>query len=53
VLGGVRFPVGAVGVGGEIRWQGAKADLPIEEGFAGSRIDLGGFNYLLTVNFRF
>lgn len=53
VLGGVRFPLGAFGVGGEIRWQGAKADLPAGEGFAGTRLDLGGFNYLFTMNFRF
>jgi hypothetical protein len=53
VLGGLRFGVGPMGVGGEIRWQHAKADLPASENFAGPRIDLGGFNYLFTVNFRF
>lgn len=53
VLGGVRFPIGAVAVGGEIRWQDAKADLPSDQGFAGSKLDLGGFNYIFTVNFRF
>jgi hypothetical protein len=53
ILGGVRFPVGAIGFGGEIRWQGAKADLESDQGFAGSRINLGGINYLFTVNFRF
>jgi hypothetical protein len=53
VLGGVRFPLGAFGVGGEIRWQDAKADLPNDQGFAGSRINLGGFNYMFTMNFRF
>lgn len=52
VLGGVRIPVGAMGVGGEIRWQSAKANLPTNQ-FLGSTIDLGGFNYLFTVNFRF
>ena len=53
VLGGVRFPMGPVAVGGEIRYQSAVADLPGDKGFAGSRIDLGGFNYLLTFNIRF
>jgi hypothetical protein len=53
VLGGVRLPIGSFGVGGEIRWQGAKADLPSDQGFAGSKISLGGFNYMFTMNFRF
>jgi hypothetical protein len=53
VLGGVRFPVGPFGVGGEVRWQDAKATLPADQGFAGPKIDLGGFNYLFTMTFRF
>lgn len=53
LLGGVRLPIGSVGVGGEIRWQRAKADLPADQSFAGTTIDLGGFNYLFTVNFKF
>jgi len=53
VLGGVRFATGPMAFGGEIRWQDGKADLPKDQGFAGSKIDLGGFNYLFTVNFRF
>lgn len=53
VLGGVRFPMGTAMVGGEIRWQGGSADLPASENFAGTKIDLGGVNYLLTVGFRF
>ncbi len=53
VLGGVRFPIGAANVGGEIRWQGGSADLPASQSFAGSKIDLGGVNYLLTIGFRF
>ena len=52
-LGGARFPVGAVGIGGEIRYQHAVGDLPASEDFAGPRIDLGGFSYLVTVNVRF
>ncbi len=53
VLGGVRVPVGSWGVGGEIRYQSATGNLPADQGFAGTKIDLGGFNYLFTVNFRF
>ena len=53
ILGGIRFPVGSWGVGGEIRYQSAKGDLPSNQDFAGTKIDLGGFNYLFTVNVRF
>jgi hypothetical protein len=53
ILGGVRFPMGPFAAGGEVRWQDAKADLPADEGFAGPKINLGGFNYLFTMNFRF
>jgi len=53
VLGGVRVPMGPTSIGGEIRWQGAKANLPTDQGFAGSKINLGGVNYLFTVGFRF
>ena len=59
ILGGVRVPVGNWGIGGEIRYQAAKGNLPTDQDFAGStattpaKIDLGGFNYLFTVNVRF
>jgi outer membrane protein W len=53
ILGGVRVPFGGWAVGGEIRYQSAEATLPADQGFAGTKIDLGGFNYLLTVNFKF
>ena len=43
VLGGVRVPVGQWSVGGEVRWQKAKGDLPTNMGFAGSTVDLGSF----------
>lgn len=52
VLGGVRVPVGDWSVGGEIRYQSAKGNLSTQD-FLGSKIDLGGFNYLLTVGFKF
>ena len=53
VLGGVRVPIGSTAIGGEIRYQSAHGNLPSDQGFAGSRIDLGGFAYLLTFNIRF
>ena len=53
ILGGVRVPVGAWGVGGELRYQSAKGDLPIDQDFSGSKIDLGGFSYTFTINIRF
>ncbi len=53
ILGGVRFPVGNVSFGGEVRWQKALGDLPADQDFAGSKIDLGGVNYLATFKVRF
>jgi hypothetical protein len=53
ILGGVRVPIGSVGVGFEIRHQSAEGKLPTDQGFAGTKIDLGGYNYLFTMNFRF
>lgn len=53
ILGGVRVSGDRVGVGGEIRHQSAEGTLPTNKGFAGTKIDLGGFNYLFTVNFGF
>lgn len=53
ILGGVRFPIGSWDIGGEIRYQDAEGDLPADQGFSGSKIDLKGFNYLVTFNIRF
>lgn len=53
VLAGVRFPVGMVAIGGEVRYQSAHGDLPSDQGFSGSRIDLGGWTYAATFNVRF
>jgi hypothetical protein len=55
ILGGVRVPVGGWSIGGEIRYQHAKGDLPTTgpNAFIAPTIDLSGFNYLLTVGFRF
>ena len=53
ILGGVRFPLGKWDIGGEIRYQDAEGELPADQGFSGSKIDLKGFNYLVTLNIRF
>jgi hypothetical protein len=50
-LAGIRFVGDAVSVGGEIRYHKAEADL--DDRFAGSKIDLGGWVYNVTLGFRF
>ena len=52
VLGGATFPLGNVGLGGEIRWQGGRGNLS-SDWPAGTKIDLGGMTYLFMVNLRF
>jgi hypothetical protein len=52
ILGGVRVPIGSAALGFEIRHQSAKGKLPADQGFAGTEIDLGGYNYLFTINVR-
>jgi len=55
ILGGVRAPIGNFQVGGEIRYQNAKGDLPTTgtNSFLAPKIDLTGFNYLVTLGYRF
>jgi outer membrane protein W len=53
ILGGVRVPVGSWGVGGELRYQSAEGNLPLDQDFSGNKIDLGGFSYTFTINIRF
>jgi hypothetical protein len=53
ILGGVRVPAGPAMLGFEIRHQSGKGTLPADQGFAGSTIDLGGYNYLVTFGYRF
>mgnify|MGYP003411671130 FL=1 len=51
-LAGIRFPLGdTFSLGGEVRYQKAEADL--SEDFLGSKLDLGGFHYLMTVHVKF
>ena len=52
VLGGLRAATPVRWLGGEIRYQYGVATLPSDQGFAGSKIDLGGFNYLFTMSFK-
>jgi len=51
VVAGLRFGGETVSAGGEIRYHSAEADL--DERFAGSKIDLGGWTYNVTVGVRF
>jgi len=53
ILGGLRVPVGSWGLGFEVRHQSAEGKIPADQDFAGTRIDLGGFTYNLTVHVRF
>ena len=53
VLGGLDFLVEPWSVGFEIRYQSAQGELRDDLGFSGTKIDLGGFNYLATFKLRF
>jgi hypothetical protein len=53
ILGGVDFSLGSWSIGGEIRYQSAQGELPEDQSFAGSKIDLGGFTYSATVKVKF
>lgn len=55
LLGGIRFPVtDAVTIGGEVRWQKAKADTGgFDAGFLGEKIDLTGTTANFTIHFKF
>jgi hypothetical protein len=53
VVGGVGVPLGPLSIGFEIRYQSAQGELPDDQGFAGTKIDLGGFNYLATFRIGF
>lgn len=53
VLGGVRFPIGNLDLGGEVRYQKAVGELPADQFFSADKIDLGGWTYVGTLNIRF
>jgi hypothetical protein len=53
ILGGIRIPAGAWGLGFELRHQSGEGEIPSDQDFAGTTIDLGGFTYNFTVHVRF
>ena len=53
IVGGIRIPAGAWGLGFELRHQSGEGDIPSDQDFAGTTIDLGGFTYNFTVHVRF
>lgn len=53
IVGGARFPVGNVDLGGEIRYQHAIGDVSAEDNFLGTEIDLSGVSYLFTFTVKF
>jgi len=53
IFGGLRAPVGAsMMLGGEVRYQKADAELPVDE-FLGDRLDLGGLTFQANLTWRF
>jgi hypothetical protein len=50
-LGGIRFAGAGGSAGFEVRFH--KADAPLDDRFAGSRLDLGGWSYQFTAGVRF
>jgi hypothetical protein len=53
VILGAAVPLGALGIGFEGRYQSAVGNLPADQGFAGTKIDLGGWTYAATFKVRF
>jgi hypothetical protein len=53
ILGGAQFPLNGWDLGGEVRYQRAKGDLPADQLFSADKIDLGGWSGLVTFNIRF
>ena len=53
IVGGVRVPVGTWTIGGELKFQAAEGNLPPDQSFAGTKIDLGGFTYAFTFGVKF
>lgn len=54
LFGGLRVPIGdGVYIGGEFRYQDATVDLDPALGFAGNRLDVGGYSGLATFQIKF
>jgi outer membrane protein W len=52
VLAGLRAPVGAWSIGGEVRWQKVEATIPADQ-FPDTKFDLGGWTGNFTFGLRF
>jgi hypothetical protein len=53
IFGGINFVGDVFGAGFDIRYQSAEGDLPEDQGFSGSKIDLGGWTYSANFKVRF
>jgi opacity protein-like surface antigen len=53
VLFGLRAPISNWTIGGDVRWQKAEGTIPVDAGFLGTKIDLGGWTSNFTVGVRF
>jgi outer membrane protein W len=53
IVAGARAPIENWTVGGEFAWQKVVADVPVEDGFLGTKLDLGGWRFNFNVGFRF
>jgi hypothetical protein len=52
-LGGARVPLGALQLGGEVRYQSGSGEVDPFEFAGATKVDLGGWSYLVTVNVPF
>jgi len=53
IFGGINFVGDVFGAGFDIRYQSAEGDLPADQGFSGSKIDLGGWTYAANFKVKF
>jgi outer membrane protein W len=53
ILAGVRAPIENWTVGGEFAWQKVVADVPVDQGFLGTKLDLGGWHVKFNFGVRF
>src|SRR5262245_2846222 len=53
IVAGARAPIENWTVGGEFAWQKVDANVPVEDGFLGTKLDLGGWRFNFNVGFRF
>jgi outer membrane protein W len=53
VVAGIRFPFESIVAGGEVKWQKVEADVPVDSGLLGTKLDLGGWTTNFTLGVRF